>query len=146
MGTDLLLLHAAATWALVGLIWTIQLVQYPGFAYVGGREFRTFHQHHSSRITWVVAPLMFLELATGLALLGNAPPSLSPVILWAGMTLVALNWACTAFVAVPLHRKLTTTSTKAQRALVLTNWIRTAAWTARGVGALLVLRNLLLIP
>ena len=31
----LLAAHAAATWALVGLIWTVQVVHYPLFALVG---------------------------------------------------------------------------------------------------------------
>ena len=131
------------TWALVGLIWTVQLVQYPGFAYVGEAEFGSFHQHHSVRITWIVAPLMVSELASGLALLWFRPPGVSQLALWMGSALIGVNWACTALVAVPLHKRLNGPNAKAQTALVATNWIRTAAWSARGVWTLFALRGAL---
>ena len=141
--TDILLIHTAATWALVGLIWTIQLVQYPGFAHVGAAEFSRFHQHHSARITWVVAPLMAGELLTGLALVGGQPTGMSQGLWWAGLALIGVNWAQTAFVAVPLHKRLSGGDVEAQRRLVATNWIRTVAWSARGVWTLFALRGAL---
>ncbi|MFT6364052.1 MAG: hypothetical protein ACJAZ8_002475, partial [Planctomycetota bacterium] len=42
---ELLFLHLALTWALVGLIWTVQLVQYPSFALVGEAEFAAYHKY-----------------------------------------------------------------------------------------------------
>lgn len=36
----LLLVHAAATWAMVGLVWFVQVVHYPLFAQVGGMSLR----------------------------------------------------------------------------------------------------------
>jgi len=39
----LLASQAAATFAMTGLIWLVQLVQYPGFARVGTAEFAEFH-------------------------------------------------------------------------------------------------------
>lgn len=56
--------HYAATWALIGLIWTIQLVHYPLFAQVGRHTFKAYHHRHTTQITWVVAPLMLMELIT----------------------------------------------------------------------------------
>ena len=47
--TSLLAVHAAATWALVGLIWTVQLVHYPLFAQVGADTFRSYHARHTQR-------------------------------------------------------------------------------------------------
>ena len=137
---DLLLLHMAVTWALVGLIWTIQLVQYPAFALVGGTEFAAFHEHHSGRITWIVGPLMACELLSGLALLWDRPSGLSVTLLGTGLLLIAVNWAWTAFVAVPLHRRLGGRVLQAQSKLVATNWVRTAAWSARGAWALVAMR------
>jgi len=137
---DLLLVHTAATWALVGLVWTIQLVQYPGFADVGPAQFAAFHEHHKTRITWIVAPLMLVELVSGLALIAYGPPGLSRSAVWVGVALIGLNWAHTAFVAVPLHARLGAHREAAQRALVATNWIRTIAWSARGAWTLFALR------
>lgn len=138
--TDVLLAHAAATWAMVGLIWMVQLVQYPGFAHVGGNEFVRFHEHHSRRISRPVAFLMGTELLTGLALLLDRPANLSTTSLWFGLSLIGVNWACTAFVSIPLHSRLSGRDFTAHEALVRTNWIRTFAWTLRGIWVLIVLR------
>lgn len=140
---DLLLVHAAATWALVGLIWVVQLVQYPGFALVGASELGPFHAHHSARITWIVAPLMAAELASGVALVPLRPEGVSPTLVWTGLLLIGVNWLCTAFVSVPLHGRLGRRTPRVQRTLVTTNWIRTAAWSARGGLVLIALRGAL---
>lgn len=138
---DLLLLHTSVTWALVGLIWTIQLVQYPGFAIVGDAEFSTFHTHHGARISWIVGPLMLSELASALALLRFSPPGISQAYLWSNLTMIVFIWACTALVAMPLHKKLSGRERPAQKALVATNWLRTTAWSARGAMTIFALRE-----
>jgi len=123
--------HAAATWALVGLIWTIQLVHYPLMKLVGPASFPDYHRAHTRRITWVVAPLMLAELATAGALLwrGERDP-------WwlASLVPLAFNWLSTALVQVPLHDRLSAGFDPAPHArLVRTNRWRTAAWSLRGL-------------
>lgn len=134
MTDSLLLLQLGSTAMLVGLIWTVQLVHYPLFESVGRKRFRDYHTAHVKRITWIVAPLMLLELliAIGLVVLAPARP-----ILWLGLSLVLLVFASTAFLQVPLHRALAAGPDRAVlRRLVTTNWIRTLAWSARGALAL----------
>jgi hypothetical protein len=137
---DLLLLHLALTWALVGLTWTIQWVQYPSFALVGAAEFARFHDYHCARITWIVAPLMGGELLTGLALFWAGPASLGAGLMWAGLALIALNWIWTACVAMPLHARLRDADRRPTQSLVRANWVRTAAWSARGLWSLFAVR------
>lgn len=132
----LLLLHAAVTWALVGLIWTIQLVHYPLFDAVDPARFPAFHARHARRITVLVGLLMPVEagLAGWLAL---AEPSFAT---WLGVGLVAAIWLATALLAVPRHAELAEGyDAEAHRRLVGTNWVRTLLWTARGVLALVLL-------
>ncbi len=142
---DLLLIHLALTWALVGMIWTVQLVQYPSFAFVGKAEFAAYHKHHTNRITWIVAPLMSGELLTGLSLFWLGPVGLSESLLWTGLALIALNWGWTALVAVPLHSRLNFPAEAVKRALVRANWVRTVAWSARGIWALAAVRAALAV-
>jgi hypothetical protein len=126
----LLAAHAAATWALVGLIWTVQVVHYPLFASVGGEEFRRYHARHTRQITWVVAPLMAVELVTALLLLarGEREPWLV-----ASVAPLAFNWLATWRVQIPLHNQLAAGfDADAHRRLVTSNWGRTAAWSLRG--------------
>jgi hypothetical protein len=136
--STLLLFHFAVTWALTGLIWTIQLVHYPLFADVGAENFRDYHRRHTTLIAWLVGPLMLAELVTAVALVrdGNRDPwflgSLLPL---------ASNWLSTWRVQIPLHDKLSTGFDRpAHHRLVRSNWWRTAAWTLRA-GCLLVMMN-----
>ena len=127
----LLPVHYAVTWALVGLIWTIQMVHYPLFAQVGPEHFVAYHRRHTREITLVVGPLMLAELVTAalLVLEGNRDPWLL-----ASLPLLALIWISTGFVQIPLHNTLANGfDAKAHHRLVTSNWWRTAAWSARGI-------------
>ncbi len=117
----------ASTLPLVGLIWTIQVVHYPLFGAVGEAGFVGYHARHSTRISVVVIPLMLVELVTTI---GSVAVGISP---WTSLIPVVVVWATTFLISVPLHGRLGTGfDPRAHRALVVTNWIRTAAWTAHG--------------
>jgi hypothetical protein len=134
MNKELLVLHFATTWFLVGLIWMVQVVHYPLFARVGSAEFAGYAAAHAHLITYVVGPLMLLELMTAIVLLAQWPPALPGWIGWLGLALVGVIWLTTMFVSVPLHARLATGfDAQAHALLVGTNWIRTLAWTARGL-------------
>jgi hypothetical protein len=127
------LVNALSTVAMVGVIWTVQLVHYPLFAGVGTERWVAYERAHQGAILWVVGPLMLTE-ALSSAALGLAPPAwVRPWEAWAGVGLVAAAWAVTMFVSVPLHGQLSQGwDEAAHRALVSTNWLRTVAWTAHG--------------
>lgn len=127
----LALAHAGVTFALVGLIWTVQLAVYPQFATVGREAFPAYHRAYVRGITVVVAPLMGAEVLTaGLLLLQHVR---GPLFL-GSLVPVAMVWLVTFLVEVPLHRRLAVAfDADLHRQLVWTNWARTLAWTARAV-------------
>ncbi|NDJ54359.1 MAG: hypothetical protein GYB68_14915 [Chloroflexi bacterium] len=129
----LLLANVTATLAMVGVIWIIQVVHYPLFSRVGIESFRAYAVGHNQLITLVVLPLMFVEIGTAF-LLALLPPSGTPTWLaWGAFGLVLLIWASTFFIQVPFHNALLVSYTDdAYRGLVLSNWLRTIAWTLRG--------------
>jgi hypothetical protein len=133
----LLLVHFAATWYLVGLCWLVQRVQYPLMDRVGVAGYPAYEQAHVSRIGPVVAPMMLIELASGIWLLLIAPTGELRLLYGVGLALLVAVWLSTFLLQVPLHGTLVDGfDASAHAALVRTNWIRTLAWTARG--ALLV--------
>ncbi len=145
--TDLIVLTIAlgATWAMVGVIWVIQVVHYPVFDAIDRGEdddaWVRFGERHRSSISFVVGPFMALEGATGLWIVADPPGDASRLLPLIALALMGVAYGVTAFVSVPLHERLTHRfDADAHRRLVSTNWWRTAAWTARGVvlGALLV--------
>ena len=80
---------------------------------------------------------MLIELAAALLLLFQRRDA------WtlAGVALLAVIWISTALFQIPLHNALSAGFDPAVHArLVHTNWIRTIAWTVRGVLALYLLR------
>ena len=133
----LLLAHAAATVAMAGLIWFVQVVHYPLFGAVGAERFGAYESAHRRLTTRVVAPLMLAELATAAALPFRAGVARPEWVPWAGLALLGVVWASTWFVQVPLHETLSAGfDAGAHRRLVRSNWVRTAAWTARAALAL----------
>jgi len=132
------ILHLACTLYMVGLIWFVQRVHYPLFAAVGPSRFADYEQAHVARTGPVVGPAMLGE--AGLAVLlvalpGAAPPPLA----WLGAGLLVVVWLSTALLQVPSHGVLREGfDPGAHRRLVLGNWIRTIAWSARGLVALAI--------
>lgn len=130
----MLALHLAATWFMTGVIWFVQLVHYPLFSAAAGPAFAAYHRRHLSRVTWIVAPAMIVELVTGVLLAWQSPAALPRWILMTGLALLAVIWLSTIIVQVPAHDRLRDGfDANAHRRLVTTNWIRTVAWSARAI-------------
>ena len=127
----LLVFEAPVTWMLTGLIWTIQIIHYPLFLKISPADFNRYEAQHCARITWIVAPLMLLELLCSSARLVLSNYNYQSSLLF---SLVAVIWLATAFVQMPLHTKLQAGWNEVLiKKLVSSNWIRTIAWTARAV-------------
>ena len=136
----LLLVHAAATLIMVGIIWFVQIVHYPLLAKVGEAQFVQYSQLHQKWTTLVVGPPMLLEALAAVWLIREPPPEASATYLWAGIALLFVNWISTAVLQIPLHHRLEHGyDPQAIRQLVRTNWVRTLSWTARGGLALALL-------
>lgn len=128
---SLLIIHAAITWTLAGLIWTIQLVHYPLLKNVGHEDFIAYHGRHMWLISWLVGPHFLAEAGSAGLLFYLGERSL---LFGISLVALALVWGSTAFFQIPLHQKLEegyhlTTIDK----LIDTNWFRTFGWTVRGL-------------
>jgi hypothetical protein len=62
----IVVLHAAATGMMIGIIWFVQVVHYPLMALVGRDGYPAYQAAHSRRTTFVVMPPMLVESATGI--------------------------------------------------------------------------------
>ena len=130
------LLHLAATCFMAGVIWFVQVVHYPLFVAFEPTTFGESMRRHQSLTSWIVMPAMLLELGTGLQMffLAFVPGWIAAI----DVVLLALTWAVTFLVSVPLHASLAHGFDAARaRKLVSSNWARTALWSSRA--ALLVL-------
>ena len=136
----LLLVHAAATLFMVGVIWFVQVVHYPLFARVGRPDYSAYSIRHTRLTGLVVGPPMLLEAATAIALVVWTPPGISGSLVWTGLLLVAGIWLSTALLQAPRHTVLGRGfDPAAHRFLVTSNWLRTALWSLRGLVVLCIL-------
>lgn len=132
--------HALATLYMVGVVWFVQVVHYPLFQRIPAGEFAAYERLHTRLTTWVVMPPMILELATAIWLVLDSNRVVSANLAFAGLALVALIWLSTFAIQVPCHARLERNYDEAvARRLVSTNWIRTVAWSLRGLIALAML-------
>jgi len=117
---------------MTGIIWFVQLVQYPSFAHIDRASFPAFHSHHSTAISFIVAPLMLVEAVTALAFLWSPLRVQTSWQIWLGIGLVAVVWASTFLLQVPAHSRLGSGFDQDNwRMLVSSNWVRTIAWSVR---------------
>ena len=132
---------------MVGVIWVIQLVHYPSFAFVDPDVYAAFQGFHEAQVTWAVGPPMLGEIGCALALVLVSTPDVSRALAWVGLALVGLIWFSTATMQVPAHAALGVAfDADVHRQLVNSNWLRTCAWTLRLVIAVKLLLDVLLKP
>ena len=130
----ILVVHAASTFFMTGLIWFVQVVHYPLMSRVGEGYFAEYENRHTRFTTRVVAAPMLVELISGLLLLQWQPIAVPPIIPWLGFLALGLIWVSTWRLQVPMHRKLAAGfDAGAHRRLVSTNWLRTALWSLRSL-------------
>ena len=117
--------HLFATVFMVGVIWVVQIVQYPSFSLVSAEQFAEYHKKHSDRISYIVAPVMLIELTCAYWLFYELGGHYSYYFF-----ISLLIFAFTAFVSVPLHNKLSVVKNQNTISkLVRTNWVRTVLWS-----------------
>ena len=139
--TSILLLQAAATLFMTGVIWFVQIVHYPLMARVGTSGFRDYEVAHARLTGYVVIVPMLVELVCAILLLLRPPATFPRSVVIAGAVLVVLIWMSTFLLQVPQHDKLHHAfDPQAHLRLVSTNWIRTIAWSIRAALVLLMLR------
>lgn len=125
-------IHAFSCFFMTGLIWLIQLVHYPAYRFINPATFTQYQNFHTTTITYLVGPMMALELITAFALLADTPFS---KIYLGNMLLLILIWLATAFLSVPAHGKLSAElDPQTIENLISTNWYRTIFWTLRSGG------------
>ena len=132
----LIVVHAAASMFMVGLIWTIHYVHYPLFAYVGESTYASFQTAHVERIgkllfvPWLTEGFTLIGILV-LAFLGGRKTLRVPVVINGAAMAVVL--VISGFWSAPAHGKLADGFDKSIHDQLMTaNLIRTLAWTVCG--------------
>ena len=118
---------------MVGVIWLVQLVHYPSFRYISTHKFKRFTIFHQKKISFVVAPVMTLEILSNIFLLFYYNINIS-FVEYLSSFLLFFIWVVTFLISVPCHNQLSIGfSESIITKLIVTNWIRTLLWSFRAL-------------
>jgi hypothetical protein len=118
-------LHIITTSLLCGVIWIVQIVHYPSFAFINKESFKESMMFHQKKISFIVIPLMALEV---LVLVFDEMTYRN----YLNLLIVGLIWLCTFFIQVPIHNRLLHGYDEFLiKKLAKMNWIRTCLWTLK---------------
>ena len=132
--------HLAATWFMVGLIWTIHTVHYPLFAQVGDATYVDFQAEHVERIGRLLLLPWSVEGITAAIILVIAinrrdRELLVPAIV--GALAMGVVLIISGFWSAPAHSQLADGfDADVHRRLMMADLVRTLAWTIRGAAAI----------
>ena len=120
-------LHSLVDFGMCVVLWLVQLVIYPSFLRLKSSELIAWHKAYTFRVSFVILPLMFGQLALSiLSIVGDAS-----ALEWTAFAFVLVCWILTFFVSVPLHRKIEQNdiTRETRQKLITTNWPRTILWS-----------------
>lgn len=134
-------LHTFSCFFMTGLIWLVQIIHYPAYRYMNIAVFKNYQNFHTTTITFIVGPVMLIELFTGLSILVQQKFSLFSSLNLLGLILI---WVATAAWSVPKHGQLAQSyNPLIIESLISTNWARTILWTLRSIFILYFMIELL---
>ena len=120
--------HFLSTSLMVGIIWVIQLLHYPAFHFIKEIDYVEFQHFHMQRISFIVVPVMILELFSAFMLVYYIRSNL--LILC--MIILLFIWLITFVFFTKLHQSLLDGYDKTiVDKLVKINWSRTILWSLR---------------
>lgn len=123
--------HAASTFFMTGLIWIIQLLHYPSYRFIQPEKFSSYQNFHTNRITFIVGPVMLIEVLSGMYLTVTSDGTPVWTLNFVGLCLI---WLSTLFFSIPAHNQLHWGyNEKVISRLINTNWLRTLTWSFRSL-------------
>ena len=121
-------IHFLSTSLMVGIIWVIQLLHYPTFHFIKESDYVEFQHFHMQRISFIVVPVMIIELLSGFMLVYYIRSNLLILCL----IILLVIWLITFVFFTKLHQSLLGGYDKIiVDKLVQINWSRTVLWSLR---------------
>ncbi len=134
MSNALFVIQYFSSLFMTGLIWLVQMTHYPYFFYTSDKEFVHAQSFHMRSISYVVMPIMVIELISAIYLLIEPEFKLIKLEIIIAFILLILIWITTYFLSVPLHEKLLEGKDISHiDKLVISNWWRTILWTLKSL-------------
>jgi len=109
---------------LISISIIVQFVVYPSFKNYNANQFKSFHSDYTTKMLYIVGPVMTVELLCCVYLLYVDLPS----VLFSSL-LLSIVWVLTFAMIVPIHNRLNNNFEQNEhRKLLRLNGLRTLAW------------------
>ena len=103
-----------------------QFITYPTFLHIDKDKFSEYHRKYVNNISFIVAPVMLIELLT-LSLIAYFS---SEFLIIKSLILLLVIWLTTFFIMIPSHNRISKSFNKKEIiSLINYNWVRTILWS-----------------
>ena len=111
---------------LVSLVFMTQFITYPTFLHIDKDKFSEYHRKYVNNISFIVAPVMLIELLTLLLIAYFS----KDFLIIKSLILLLVIWLTTFFIMIPSHNKISKIFNKKEiNRLINYNWVRTILWS-----------------
>lgn len=111
---------------LVSLVFMTQFITYPTLLNIDKDKFSDYHRKYVNNISFIVAPVMLIELLT-LFLIAYFSKDF---LIIKCLILLLVIWLTTFFIMIPSHNRISKSfNIKEIKSLINYNWIRTILWS-----------------
>tara|TARA_B000000475_G_C15848538_1_gene387048 strand:- start:125 stop:499 length:375 start_codon:yes stop_codon:yes gene_type:complete len=115
---------------MVAIIWIVQILHYPTFKFIDQKRYEEFQDFHMKRISYIIIPIMLVELSSGVIVLIIDSSLYTPF--GVSLMLLIFIWILTALLFSKVHAYLLKGYDEDSiNKLIDLNWIRTIFWTVR---------------
>ena len=123
-------IHLIATSMMVAIIWIVQILHYTTFIFINKKQYTDFQQFHMNKISYIIVPIMVVELFSGLGILFIIQKQ--QISFYVSFALLILIWMITGLLFTKYHSDLSKKyNEETILQLIRFNWIRTLFWTIR---------------
>ena len=113
---------------LVSLVFMTQFITYPTFLHIDKDKFSEYHRKYVNNISFIVAPVMLIELLT-LFLIAYFSKDF---LIIKSLILLLVIWLTTFFIMIPSHNRISKSFNKKEIiSLINYNWVRTILWSLK---------------
>ena len=111
---------------LVSLVFMTQFITYPTFLHIDKDKFSEYHRKYVNNISFIVAPVMLIELLTLLLIAYFS----KDFLIIKSLILLLVIWLTTFFIMIPSHNRISKSfNIKEINRLINYNWVRTILWS-----------------
>ncbi|MCH9611657.1 MAG: hypothetical protein S4CHLAM102_01270 [Chlamydiia bacterium] len=135
----ILLVHAFATWMMIGIVWFVQVVYYPLYKRLSV-TFSDMEKRDLKNMGYLVAPIFFFEAISAVILVWIVQNDVYHILAGINLLLLVFVWIISWIIQFKHHKTQDLLFIHRMHHILLSsNWLRTLVWSIRGFVVLMMI-------